>query len=134
MLSEISKALADKQSFTRPNSQVFDKSVIINAYDVNECELVELVAKVPVEDVPCNSNVTLIQVIYKLKFNDDKLLIIYSRIAPLGNYDSNKTDLRTKFCMCYPCSFRIFLSILSLRFWHVSKAYKNPAFLKTVRA
>lgn len=72
---------------------------------------------IKIDDVPKNANIISSHVIYKIKISDDASLKLKARIAPHGNEDSFKFDLKSDCAMCSPCGMRIILSLSSLYKW-----------------
>lgn len=81
-----------------------------------------------------HSNIISSHKIYKIKPIDDKTLKLKPRIAPQGNEDSIKMDMRSDCNMCSPCSVRIVLSPASVKCWRVSNADVKAAFIETGQA
>ena len=54
-----------------------------------------------------------------------------SRIAPYGNEDEEKANLKTGSSQCAPTGIRIFLSISTIKKWPLSKIKFTSAFLQT---
>lgn len=133
VLSLMLETLGNK-SFMRHHAQGFQQAVLYKAYQEQELEFVKRVSRIPISEVPESANVISSHTIYKIKFNDDKSLKLKARIAPHGNEDSLKNDLRSECCMCSPSGVRIVLSIASLRGWRLSKADVKSAFLQTGKA
>ena len=117
--------------FLMSQAQGFPQACIINAYKREEESFKHTVRVVTRDTVPSNANVISSHVIYKIKLNDDNSLKLKARIAPHGNQDSMKTDLRSDCCMCSPTGLRIVLMIASLHKWKLAKADVKNAFLQT---
>lgn len=79
-------------------------------------------------DITKHSNIIYSHTIYKIKTNDDKTLKLKSRIAPQGNQDRIKMDMRSDCNLCFPCGLIISLSIASLKCVRVRKADVKSAF------
>lgn len=115
--SEILNQLLDffgNKPFLRYRAQGFPTFPLLNAYNSEEEDFKKTVKTVPIELVPKNANVISSHVTYKVKVNDDKSLKLKARIAPHGNEDSLKNELRSDCAMCPPIVIRIILSIAAL--------------------
>lgn len=66
--------------------------------------------------------------------NDDNSLKLKARIAPHGNEDSIKTELKSDCNMCSPTGVRMVLLIASLEKWRLTNADVKAAFIQTVQA
>lgn len=108
--------------------------MLINEYDVEEREFLKCVTKFPVVDVQTNDTVISSHVIYKFKVHEGKSLMLRDFNAPHRNYDCQKSDLCTEFCICSWCVVRIILSIEYIRRWSMSKPDVKSVFLKTGRS
>lgn len=104
---------------------------MINAYKKEEEAFKRTVREIPRDSVPTDSNVISSHVLYKLKLNDDNSLKLKGRIAPHGNQDSMKMDLRSDCCMCSPTGLRLVLMLAALNKWRIVKADVKNAFLQT---
>lgn len=91
-------------------------------------------SSVHVSLVPKNANVISSHVIYTLKVNEDKSLSIRARIAPHGNEDSLRHELKSDCSMCSPSGIRFVLAIAALCKWITTKADAKSAFPKTGKA
>lgn len=84
--------------------------------------------------MPSNANIVNSNVLYKMKYNDDKSLKLKAGIAPHGNKDDLK-DVLTKDCTtCPPTGIRIIESIVTLNGWTIALGDLKTAFLKTGEA
>ena len=120
--------------FLRQHAQGFEQAVIACSYRDQEIEFCKRVRRVPIPDIPAQANVIRSHVIYKVQVNDDSSLSLKTRIAPHGNEDSQKRDLRTECCMCPPSGIRIMLAVASMSLWLITKADVKSAFLQTGQA
>lgn len=120
--------------FLRYRAQGFPSFPLLNAYKAEEDEFKKTVKKVPIEDVPKNANVISSHVIYKVKVKDDKSLKLKARIAPHGNENSLKNELKSDFAMCPPLGIRIILSIATIFSWILTAIDVKTAFLQTGQA
>lgn len=80
-----------------------------------------------------HANVIGSHVIYKLKYKDDKYIKLKARIAPLGNEDLLKHDLRSDCSICIAIGMRILLSTATTKKWFLTKLDVKTAFLQTVK-
>lgn len=117
--------------FLRHHAQAFDQAPLINAYRKEEDNFLSNVKIVPRSCVPVNANVIGSHTIYKIKANDDQTLKLKARIAPHGNEDSDKSNLRSDCNMCPPIGIRIVSSTATIRKWRVVRADAETAFLQT---
>lgn len=120
--------------FLRYRAQGFPTFPLLNAYNSGEEDFKKTVKTVPIDEVPKDANVISSHVIYKVKVNDDKSLKLKARIAPHGNEDSIKNELRSDCAMCPPLGVRIILSIATLFAWILTAIDVKTAFLQTGRA
>jgi len=105
-----------------------------NAYHHEQMKFKVTVKEINVKSVPSNANVITSHVIYKVKANDDGSLKMKARIAPHGNKDRERQDLKTDSATCPPTGIRILLSIASLMKWPLAKIDFTSAFLQTGNA
>lgn len=68
---------------------------------------------------------------YKVKVGDDNSLKLKARIAPHGNEDSLKHELRSDCSMCSPTGIRLLLSYACMNRLRISKIDVTSAFLQT---
>ena len=92
------------KQFMRFEAQGFPSYPLINAYMEEEGNFKKHVKMVHLSQVPKIANIVNSHSLFKLKKLDDSSLKLKSRIAPHGNEDSDKDDLKTD-CSMWP-SFR----------------------------
>lgn len=112
----------------------FPQFALSNAYNYEEAEFTKTVECVSLTDVPENANVISSHVLYKININDDKSLKLKARIAPHGNEDCMKDDLKSACSMCSSVGLRILLLTASLQKWRLSKIDVKSASLQTGNA
>ena len=104
---------------------------LINSYQLEEDSFIKTVKLVHVSDVPKDANIITSHVIYKVKSNDDGTYKMKARIAPHGNKDKEKEQLKTDSCPCPPTGIRMLLSLATIMKWPVAKIDFKSAFLQT---
>lgn len=67
--------------------------------------------------------------IFNIKIHDDNMLKLKSRIAPHGNVDSTKSELKLGCNMCFPTGVRLIMSVVPLNKWSLAKADVKAALL-----
>lgn len=82
----------------------------MKAYQKQEEEFTKRVQKVSIKDITQGSNIIRRHTLYKLKYEDDGMLLLKVRISPHANEDSQKLELRTEYNMCQPAGIRIMLT------------------------
>lgn len=122
------------QSFLNFKAQGFLSFPLIISYNTEEADFKKTVQCIPIDKIPKNENVIGSHVIYKLKHNDVKSLKLKSRIAPLGNEDSVREELRSDCSMCSPVGMLILLSTVTDNKWYIVKLDVKTSFLKTGKA
>lgn len=89
----------------------FDQFSLVNAYEVDEIEVLRNVQVVDRNNVPRNANIISSHTLYKVKLNDESNLKLKEKIEPHGNEDSEKDIMQTDLCMNAPIRIFIVLSI-----------------------
>ena len=130
VLQEMQNHFGNK-SFMRHQAQGFPQFALVNAYNAEETSFKKTAEPVRVSKIPPDANIISSHVIYKVKMNDDKALKLKARIAPHGNEDSLKHDLRSDCCVWPLTGIRLLLSMASLRKWRITKMDVESAFLQT---
>lgn len=133
VLRSIMETLGQKP-FMLHHAQGFPQYVITNAYEAEELVFKKFVKCVPKSDVPTDANIISSHTVYKLKVQDDESLCLKARIAPHGNEDSLKSDLKSECSMCSPLGIRVVLTLTAIRRWPIVKADVKSAFLQTGEA
>lgn len=105
--------------------------ILWNAYNAKEEKFKQTVQEVHVTVVPKNANIITSHVIYKVKPNDDGSLKMKARIAPHGNKDKDRSDLKTDSATCPPTGIRVLLSIATFMKWPITKIDFTSAYLQT---
>lgn len=77
------------------------------------------------------ANVIRSHVLYKIKTCDDSTLMCKARIAPHGNEDREKENLRTDSASCPPLGIRMLFSLCAIMKWYLSKVDAKSAFLQS---
>ena len=88
-----------------------------NAYKQEEDNFLTHVTKVHRSKFPTGANVIGSHTLYKIKTLDDQSGICKASIAPHGNHDSQKEELKKDSASCPPVCFRILLSISTILKW-----------------
>jgi len=117
------------KDFMRHQAQGLPDFPLQNAYAIEQKKFTDTVKEIHAKSVPNNSNVITSHVIYKIKANDDGSLKMKARIAPHGNKDRDREDLKSDSATCPPTGIRVLLSIASLMKWPLAKIDFTSAFL-----
>jgi len=123
--------LFGSKEFLLHHAQGLPSFVTVNAYKKEEENFVKTVKKVYISDVPKDANIISSHVLYKVKVLDDGSKLVKARIAPHGNKDSMKDDLKKDSAMCSPVGMRVALSICSIMKWNTAKIDFTSAFLQS---
>lgn len=118
----------DFMKFQAPGLPSFPLS---NAYEKEEESFKDTVEAIPISQVPDNANVITSHVIYKVKTNDDGSFKMKARIAPHGNKDLDRNQLKTDSAVCPTLGIRILLSLATIFMWCLAKIDFKRAFLQT---
>lgn len=89
---------------------------------------------VSISEITPYANVIYSHSVYKIKLEDDNKLLLKARIAPHGNEDSMKGQIRTDCSSCSPTSIRIMLTIFTIIYSEIARSESNAAFIKTSQA
>ena len=119
------------KSFLGYMAEGFPSYLMQNAYFDEENSFKKTVRVVSRYEVPAESNVISSHVIYKIKVTDDGSLKLKARIAPHGNEDSLRYEMRTDCAMCAPMGVRLLISIAAVKKWRITKVDVKSAFLQT---
>ena len=119
------------KDFMRHQAQGLPCFPLLNAYENEESSFKKTVQAIHVSMIPENATVITSHVIYKVKRKDDGSLKMKARIAPYGNKDSQKFDLKTDSSVCPPTGIRILLSLAVIFQWCLAKIDFKSAFLQT---
>lgn len=114
-------------------AQGFPSYPITNALKEEECKFHIFDEMVHVDDIPDNANVVSSHVFSKVKTNDENSLKMKARIAPHGNHDHQKNELKTDSAACPPIGIRMILSLPAIFQWGLAKTYFKNGFLQTVK-
>eukprot|EP00178_Gracilaria_changii_P001336 TRINITY_DN1187_c0_g1_i1.p1 TRINITY_DN1187_c0_g1~~TRINITY_DN1187_c0_g1_i1.p1 ORF type:complete len:639 (-),score=88.06 TRINITY_DN1187_c0_g1_i1:5196-7112(-) len=105
-----------------------------NAYNKEQHAFMKTVRQIPVDAVPEDANVIHSHVFYKIKKCDDGSFVLKARIAPHGNEDRDKAQLKTDSASCPPVGIRLLLSVAVINRWSLAKIDFKSAFLQTGEA
>lgn len=119
------------RTFMRHGVQVFLHYSIEDAYNVEKTEFKRTCRSIPILDVPTDANLVLSHVLNKGKVLDDYALKLKARIAPHGNENNLKLEVRIDWSMCSPMRVRVLLSTAALHKWRVIKLDVMAALLQT---
>lgn len=117
-------------SFFRRNAQGFPSFSLLKAYDKEECAFAKTARIIPLYELPIEASVISSPVMYKIK-QEEQSLRLKAQIAPHGNEDSTRNDLRSDCLMCTLHGVRVLLPITVLREWTLTKLDVESAFLQT---
>ena len=95
------------KDFMKFQAQGLQSFLLSNAYYKEEESFKDTVETVTISQVPENANVITSHVIYKVKKNDDGSFKMKARIAPHGNKDLDRDQLKTDSAVCPPVGVRI---------------------------
>lgn len=87
--------------------------------------------KVHVSDIPKDADIITSHVLYKVKQRDDGTKMVKARIAPHGNEDDMKEELKKDSATCTPVRMRILQSISVIKGWLLCKIDFQSAFLQS---
>lgn len=90
-------------------AQGFPSYLLQNAFEAEQLEFKNTVRVVARDDVPSDANIISSHVIYKTKVSDDESLKLKARIAPHGNEDSMRYEMRSDCAMCAQMGVRMLL-------------------------
>lgn len=119
------------KEFLLHHAQGLPSHVTVNAYKKEEENFLKTVKKVYISNVPKDANIISSHVLYKVKILDDGSKLVKARIAPHGNKDSMKDDLKKDSAMCSPVGMRVALSICTMKRWNFAKIDFTSAFLQS---
>ena len=108
--------------------------ITANSYSIVEHNFLRHCISVHRSKVPTNANVISSHVLYKIKRRDDGSLTCKARIAPHGNEDRDRLNLKTDSACCPPIGIRVLFSICQLHRWHLTKIDIKGAFLQSGNA
>ena len=128
MLRDYQERFKSKE-FLLSHAQGLPTSITQNAYSAEECSF--LANCEHISRVPSTANVISSHVLYKIKELDDGKLLCKARIAPHGNKDFERDNLKTDSASCPPLGVRILLSICTILHWFPSKVDIKSAFLQS---
>ena len=108
--------------------------ITANSYSIEEHNFLKHCISVHRSKVPTNANVISSHILYKIKQRDDGSLTCKARIAPHGNEDRDRLNLKTDSACCPPIGIRVLFSVCQLYRWHLSKIDIKGAFLQSGNA
>lgn len=115
----------------RYKAQELPSCALSNSYDDEDTAFKKTGRTVSLNQIPSQGNGRGSQVIYKMKVNDDKSIKMKARIAPRGNEDYYKSEMKSDCSMCSPVVMRIWPSAASLNPGRVHKLDVPTDFLQT---
>lgn len=86
--------------FMLHHAQGFEQFPLVKTYRREEKSFTKTVKRIPRHSAPRNANIIWSHTIYRIKAEDDLFLQLKARIAPQGNKDTIKNDMKTH---CYRC-------------------------------
>lgn len=89
--------------------------------------------RIHVSRIPQDANVIGSHVLYKIKILDNDALYCKARIAPHGNHDSEKNDLKTDSVLCPLTGVRMLLSTCAHIKWNLTKVDVKAPFCSLER-
>ena len=102
-----------------------------NVYSKEKHSLTKSVRGVHVSKIPIGINIISTHASYKVKFLDDGSRLMKARIAPHGNKDRDRTNLKSDSATYPRIGMRIILSIPTIMGWNLSKTDFKSAFLQS---
>lgn len=115
-------------------AQGFEHAVISKSYHAQEVEVLKQVGWIPTAEEPSDANMMCSRVSHKMEHKNDNLLTLKARIAPHGNEDSMKPEVKTDCCTCFSSEIRLLLSLSPCKKWRPPKIDVKSAFLQTSSA
>lgn len=115
-------------------TQELPPHVTENVYIAEEETFTKTDRKISVAEVPTSSDIIRSHMIYKIKERDDKTLYCKARIAPHGNEDCAKAELKPDSSTCPPSGIRVLLSLCVLHQFSIVKVDIKSAFLQSGHA
>ena len=122
------------KEFLQSHAEGLPSFILENSYNVEENNFLKHCVLTPYNDVPDNANIIRSHVLYKIKVRDDGTLTCKARIAPHGNEDRDKAQLKTDSACCPPLGIRMLFSLCSLFRWYITKIDVKGAFLQSGEA
>lgn len=95
--------------------------------------MLKTVKSVGLVAVPVDENIISSHVLYKMKHEDSESLKLRARIAPYGNEDAARTDLRRDCSMCASSGVRLLVAIEVLMHWRIVNLNVKSADLQAGR-
>lgn len=91
-----------------------------------------LAIPIPIAEVPSDANTMSSHTVIEIKvLNSDASLQLKACIAPHGNEDNLKAELRKDCCICPPARTRMVLSMAIRHLWKLTKLDVKSTFLQT---
>lgn len=100
--------------FLLHHAQVFPQQFIYNAFEGEQQKFMKHVKRVPIGEMPDKANIISSHTIYKIKVDECNALCLKARIAPHGNEDSLKLELKSDCAMCPLLGFRRVLTLSTI--------------------
>lgn len=120
--------------FIRSKAQGFPNFPLVRFYNKEEHDSKKTMKCVQIGNIIKEANVIKSQVVYQLKHEDDKTFKLKVRIAPHGNEDTFKNDLRNDVSMCGPVGMRLLLATATIFKRKISKINVKIAILQSGKA
>lgn len=105
-----------------------------NAYQKEEESFCKTVSKVHISKIPQGANIITSDVLYNVKLVDDGSKMRKVRIAPHGNKDRMRSELKKDSANCSPAGRRIALSMSAIMKWSVVIFDFSATFLQSEEA
>lgn len=117
------------KSFIKHHEQAFDQHPIISSYKEEESAFLKTVKRVHRLSIFRDANIVSSQVFYKIKVLEDNVLASKARIAPHGNEEAMRDDLKFD-CSMWPLTeIQIIASTAAIRNRKIVEADAKIAFL-----
>lgn len=110
-----------KKPFMWHKAPGFPQHALLNTYGKEEASFKETVSRVLLGYVRPTANVMCSHVIYKVNVADDNVLSLKASIAPHGNEDSIKQELRYYCVMGSPVGMRVLIITALINIWQLYK-------------
>lgn len=105
--------------------------IVSSAYMAEEHNFQSQYTSIYLSRVPSHANLSRSHVLYKIKIRDDGSLTCKARIAPYGNEDKEKENLKTDSSSCSPFLIRVLFSLCVIFQWYLTKIDLKGAILQS---
>lgn len=121
----------NRKEFILYQSEGLPTLITHNAYNVEQQSFMKECVVIPRSNVPKGYNIIRSHVLYKIKLRVDGTLTCKARIAPHGNEDKEKHNLKTYSASCPPLGIRMLYSLSVIHSWYLTKLDVKNVFLQS---